>query len=49
MEVSSPKTKKKTGGNFPSSKHKKPTLKEFLIFQEMALSSPKLKTLLVFF
>ena len=34
--------------NFLSSKYKKPTLKKFLIFQEMEPSSPKLKKFLIF-
>ena len=38
-----------SGNNFPSSKNeKKNTLKKLLIFQEMELSSPKLKKLLFF-
>ena len=40
------KTSYISGGNFPSSKNKKNTLKKFLIFREMELSSLKLKKLL---
>ena len=39
---------KKSGGNFPSSKNKKNTLKKFLIFWEMEVFSPKLKNSYIF-
>ena len=49
MELSRPKLKKHISeGNFLSSKNKKPTMKNFLIFQEIELSSPKLKIVLIF-
>ena len=46
---SSKKTSYISGKNFPSWRNKKkPTLKKFLIFQEIELSSPKLEKLLYF-
>ena len=53
-ELSSPKTKKTSEGNFPSSKSnnnnekKQNTLKEFLIFREIEISCRKLKRILHF-
>ena len=41
MERSNLKNKRISGVNFPSLKNKKFTLKTFLIFREMELSSPK--------
>ena len=49
MEPSSHKIKKFQGGTFRAQKIKKPTLKKFLIYREMELSSPKLRKLLYFF
>ena len=49
MELFIPKTKEIQEGTSQVQKIKKPTLKEFLIFQEMAFSSPKLTKLLIFF
>ena len=49
MELFSPKNKNFHEGTFRAGKIKKNTLKKFLIFQEMELSSLKLKKLLYFF
>ena len=48
MELSSPKNKKFQEGIFRAQKIKKTYFEKFLIFQEMELSSPKLKKLLYF-
>ena len=47
MELSSPKIKLQEG-HFQAEKNLKNTLKKFLIFQEVELSSPKLKKLYFF-
>ena len=48
MELSK-KTSYISGKNFLSLQIKGPTLKKFLVFHEMEISSPKLKKLLYFF
>ena len=49
IELSRPKFKKFQEGTFHARKTKKPTLKKFLIFQEMELFCPKLKKFRIFF
>ena len=48
MELSK-KTSYISGKNFLSLQIKGPTLKKFIVFHEMKISSPKLKKLLYFF
>ena len=48
MQLSSPKNKKIQKETFPAQKIKKSTLKKFLTFRQIELSSSKLKKTLMF-